>query len=269
MKNRHTKQASRRAKALERLYIRISNQQEKRSQKSIKKILDAQTNRIASKIRGFNRKQEMSEEEAERIANQIANSVAWSSENKLLISALIKEYGGMRAIAKTFIETNVNATINNEVQNILDDRFNKFVKAYTANQVKEINNTTKKRIRREVIKGLTGNKSYSEIAEAFISKSEKINKARAKTIARTETHNVIMRENFEGAKAFGFKKHQWVTSGDERVRSTHASINGQVREIGKKFSNGLLFPGDPNGPASEVVNCRCIVIVVVERRQAA
>lgn len=28
-------------------------------------------------------------------------------------------------------------------------------------------------------------------------------------------------------------------------------------EPDKKFSNGLMFPGDPNGGAAEVVNCRC------------
>lgn len=30
-----------------------------------------------------------------------------------------------------------------------------------------------------------------------------------------------------------------------------------AEEPDEKFSNGLMFPGDPNGGAAEVVNCRC------------
>lgn len=56
----------------------------------------------------------------------------------------------------------------------------------------------------------------------------------------------------------------WVSARDERVRGTH-----DVREhpelqnmipLEQSFIVGgspLLFPGDPNGPAGEIINCRC------------
>jgi hypothetical protein len=53
------------------------------------------------------------------------------------------------------------------------------------------------------------------------------------------------------------RSKQWLTQGDDRVRDTHAAIDGERVDIGAAFSNGLRYPHDPVGPASEVVNCRC------------
>jgi hypothetical protein len=52
---------------------------------------------------------------------------------------------------------------------------------------------------------------------------------------------------------------EWVSVGDERVRLTHshAGVHGQVRELGKEFSNGCRWPKDPSAPLKETVNCRC------------
>lgn len=53
----------------------------------------------------------------------------------------------------------------------------------------------------------------------------------------------------------------WRTAHDKRVRDSHRTMDGQVRREGVPFVTGagahLLFPGDPSGPASETVNCRC------------
>lgn len=45
--------------------------------------------------------------------------------------------------------------------------------------------------------------------------------------------------------------------GRGRTRESHRRVDGEIRELDEKFSNGLMFPGDPNGSAAEVVNCRC------------
>lgn len=50
---------------------------------------------------------------------------------------------------------------------------------------------------------------------------------------------------------------QWDATLDGRTRDSHRRVDGEIRELDEKFSNGLMFPGDPSGGAAEVVNCRC------------
>jgi hypothetical protein len=56
----------------------------------------------------------------------------------------------------------------------------------------------------------------------------------------------------------------WRTRRDEKVRSSHRAMHGQVRPIGQPFRSGdgnlLRYPGDENAPASDRVRCRCVVI---------
>ncbi len=94
---------------------------------------------------------------------------------------------------------------------------------------------------------------------------------RAKTIARTEALRAVhqgSREMFRQAIEAGELDIEglvqiWNTAEDERVRSTHTSMNGQEREFDQPFISGagvpLVHPGDPNAPAGEVIRCRCVV----------
>jgi hypothetical protein len=56
----------------------------------------------------------------------------------------------------------------------------------------------------------------------------------------------------------------WKSRHDERVRPTHRKADGQRKPPGHKFRVGksyLRFPGDPEGPPEEVINCRCRLVV--------
>ena len=63
--------------------------------------------------------------------------------------------------------------------------------------------------------------------------------------------------------AFERNLKQWVTMGDMKVRSSHASANGQTVQINSPFIVGsgamLMFPGDTSLGASvkDWINCRC------------
>lgn len=90
---------------------------------------------------------------------------------------------------------------------------------------------------------------------------------RGETIARTEAIgalNASHRESFEQAIASGNVQRQdvrkvWRATRDNRTRDTHRVIGDESVGFDELFSNGLLYPCDPNGPALEVVNCRCSV----------
>ena len=56
---------------------------------------------------------------------------------------------------------------------------------------------------------------------------------------------------------------EWIASFDDRTRSTHAEAGASDPiPYNDAFMVGgslLMYPGDPSGPAAEVVNCRCSV----------
>lgn len=94
--------------------------------------------------------------------------------------------------------------------------------------------------------------------------------SRAYRIARTELgmamntgHDIGARqaaEEFELVLEKG-----WASARDDRVRDSHALLHGEFVPMNEAFSNGLMYPGDPDGPAEEVVNCRCVLVHQVIR----
>ena len=101
---------------------------------------------------------------------------------------------------------------------------------------------------------------------------------RARTIARTETVAAVGAGDLElwdqavesGIVAPTEVISRWKTAKDERVRSSHRAMDGQEQPFGEPFLSGagntLRFPGDPLGPASDTVNCRCVVGRALRRR---
>lgn len=55
-------------------------------------------------------------------------------------------------------------------------------------------------------------------------------------------------------------QRMWLTRKDDKVRDTHQKAHGKHQPLGEPFHVGaalLRYPGDPFGPAGEVINCRC------------
>lgn len=58
------------------------------------------------------------------------------------------------------------------------------------------------------------------------------------------------------ARGIGVKKG-WLSTLDNVTRDSHVDLDGEVQEIDRTFSNGLMYPGDASGAPAEVYNCRC------------
>lgn len=92
---------------------------------------------------------------------------------------------------------------------------------------------------------------------------------RAETIARTETIKVLNQARDEATRQtvdkYGFApdevRRTWTAVQDARTRDTHADMDGQVRGLDEPFESPsgatLMYPGDPEAPADEIINCRC------------
>lgn len=121
----------------------------------------------------------------------------------------------------------------------------------------------KKRITAQISRGISTGMSYQQVAQQLAGVSN-IGFNNAVRIARTEGHRIQCQAGMdacEKAKEKGANVvKQWDATLDDSTRESHAAVDGEIRELDEKFSNGLMYPGDPSGGAAEVVNCRCALL---------
>lgn len=87
---------------------------------------------------------------------------------------------------------------------------------------------------------------------------------KAARTAMTSAHSLGKLKGYERAAGMGIDvEKQWSAALDSRTRGSHRHLDGEVVELDAEFSNGLKYPGDPDGPASEVYNCRCTLVPVI------
>jgi len=126
--------------------------------------------------------------------------------------------------------------------------------------------------RAALVEGTTLGESIPKLA-ARIMDAVGVTEARARMIARTEVHgarNTVAMgtmQRFESAYGIpsGVMRKEWQATEDPRTRPTHHEADKQTVPFTEPFTVGgfpLQFPGDPTGPASEVINCRCATFAV-------
>ncbi len=131
--------------------------------------------------------------------------------------------------------------------------------AHAADAVKSILATNLKDIRRIILKAIAGEISAELVVRRIRQLYKDLSQTKAERAARTEVAAASGYGQRQAALQSGFvKTHTWLTSRDDRVRDSHAALEGQMRPLNEKFSNGLLYPGDTAGEASDVVQCRCV-----------
>jgi SPP1 gp7 family putative phage head morphogenesis protein len=121
----------------------------------------------------------------------------------------------------------------------------------------------KKKISAEVSRGISTGLSYQQMA-LNLAGHTKIGYKNAVRITRTEGHRVQVQSGMDAcikAKKSGANVvKQWDSTLDKRTRPSHKKVDGEIRELDERFSNGLIHPGDPDGKAEEVINCRCALL---------
>lgn len=87
---------------------------------------------------------------------------------------------------------------------------------------------------------------------------------RAARTAMTSAHSLGKLKGYERAAGMGIDvEKQWLAALDQRTRGSHRHLDGETVKLNGEFSNGLKYPGDPDGPGSEVYNCRCTMVPVI------
>jgi hypothetical protein len=101
-------------------------------------------------------------------------------------------------------------------------------------------------------------------------------KHRSEVIGRTEALRAVHQGNEEmyrqaiddGTIDPAKLERKWVTRIDGRERRTHMRLNGQKRGWDEPWTtvNGTIrYPGDPDAPAKETIQCRCAVTTRVKQ----
>jgi hypothetical protein len=95
-------------------------------------------------------------------------------------------------------------------------------------------------------------------------------KNRAVVIARTESLGALNGSRADAFQAFAEEggegmERMWLSTIDSRTRPSHVLADGQRVGLTDPFIVGgfpLMFPGDPSGPAGEVIQCRCTTLLL-------
>lgn len=127
-------------------------------------------------------------------------------------------------------------------------------------------------VERGITEGLALDRVRDDIQAILTASGSDRWRSRAMTIARTETIGAVNAGIFRGAELEAEQRgdvapfKQWISTEDARTRPTHVAADKQRTLLREPFRVGgaaLLFPGDPRGPANEVINCRCSMLPVV------
>lgn len=139
----------------------------------------------------------------------------------------------------------------------------------------------KKTIQAEIMQGIIQGESIPQMSKRILpeitSKSDtegktkkelqgimKKNAEAAVRTARTmttEAENAGRLDSMHEAEELGLEYEKtWMSTHDERTRESHARMDGETVPLDEPFSNKLMYPADPSGPAEEVYNCRCSLV---------
>lgn len=125
---------------------------------------------------------------------------------------------------------------------------------------------SRRKVNTAITQGVLQGESIDKIAKRLqnvVGMEEGFAMTNART-AMTAAQNAGRLDSLMNSKTLGIKvKKQWMATLDERTRSSHQALDGEIVDINKPFSNKLMYPGDPDGAPAEIYNCRCTMIGVL------
>lgn len=159
---------------------------------------------------------------------------------------------------------------NRKAQSVFEALVFQYYAKEGASKVVGVTQATKNKIRRAIQvadKEALGVAPTAKLIREYTSGA--MGRARAATIARTETHAAASFATDAATRELNLpsQKKRWVSVSDARTRSGHAAANGQEVGIDEPFLvpfNGqtikMKYPHDGSGGAGNNINCRCLAV---------
>ena len=135
-------------------------------------------------------------------------------------------------------------------------------------KVTYINDTTREQIRLLLASANELNLSAVDMARYLVKElqSKDFYFNRALRIARTETTTASNFGHLLTEQSLEIQTvKKWVATEDNRTRRSHLLADQQKVNVDEKFTIGgilMNMPGDPQAPAKEIINCRCVLRLV-------
>jgi len=208
-----------------------------------------------------------------RMLNQLAddmthqNQIAASMIDDTLpdVYALNHNYGTFEAEKGSGYDTTYTLYDKNTVKRLLTE--DEDLLPHPRVPVEKDKLWNKQHLQSAVLQGILTGEPMKDIAKRFQSVTDMTERAamRNARTAVTGAENAGRIDSYIRAQNMGIKmKQMWMATLDARTRDSHAIMDGEQQEVGKKFSNGCRYPGDPQGAPAEYYNCRCTLVAIVE-----
>lgn len=227
-------------------------------------IFKAQREEIEGRLLKFDEATEKrapkSEIEVEAILFSLDKAIEETAEAAGPIYTRLMNEGGTAGMGLVGVGATFNLD-NPTAQRIMRDKLQKFAKS--------INETTWKRTKESLVEGMKAGEGIKELTSR-VGSVMKVRGVKALEIARTEvigTYNGGLLEAFDQV-GDEVKGKEWLAVQDDETRDSHSEIDGERIPVKHRFEvqdpPALLHPGDPAGAASEIINCRCTLLPVLE-----
>lgn len=230
------------------------------------------------------------------MATDMASAMKGKTDARVIEYALLKVLDDSMPVIKKTIQRHIKYTVEdfgnmvfNEAKSIWpsfetkssrkwDQWAEMYIQKRTATSIsqiegttrKQVQNTVKKYVERAVLDGDSNDQIAKDLANDFAS----LGKSRAQLIARTEVASASNNASLNAVKSMGIPNmtKEWVSSQDDRTRdggqsgndADHLHMNGVVVDLDEKFTvppdADMDGPGDEAGGASQICNCRCVLV---------
>lgn len=196
--------------------------------------------------------------------DEIATQMVGESMHE--VYALNHNFGTFEAEKGSLVDTSYTLYDKHTVENLIKKNPD-LLKAPSLDKNKDLR-WNKQNFQSAITQGILQGEDVRKIAKRVALGTTKKDRNAAIRNARTATtnaENAGRSDSYKRAEKMGIKlKQVWLAALDGRTRDSHRKLDGEKIPVGGKFSNGLRFPGDPQGAAHEVWNCRCTLIAEVD-----
>lgn len=182
-----------------------------------------------------------------------------------------------RAIIDEFKDCYSHLETKADEETLWDQIVEEYVQQYGLRAAQRISDTTRDQMLKLINKGLKEGLSIDQMVRDMRAAIPSVSSLRAHVISRTETHSSSMFGSLGVAKASGRALVKiWSSNRDHRTRDfgeadgvidmfNHRTMNGIEIDLHAPFmvpnkygiAEPMMFPGDPNGSAGNVIMCRC------------